>query len=661
MEMPRLSENLIRIRPHAPLQSATHFPGSTHSPPPASFHGRFFSPFRHFLFALLGALLLAPGFAQAANQLAVNPTGGSYWSNNELHISISGNYTISMASPGATTTTDSIVVDPGVTAHVTLNGVKINLSSNQDNSCAFNIASGATVNLTLGGDNVLTSGVDSYGSGYDGLSVQSNSTLTIDGTGTLTATGGNINGAGIGGGGNSITINNGTITAYGGLNAPGIGGGSDITINGGTINATGGSWGAGIGGRGDGGLVHTITINGGTINATGGSLGAGIGGGSTGGGSGVITIHGGLINATAGSGDVPGIGGNYIPITITGNASVTATGSPGSGGAGIGSSNTITIDTTGTVIATGGGGNTTVGGGAPIGNSGFNNGTAPVTGSGISPIAAPADASVVVGGNVTFTVSVTTAGTAPNLGYQWQVFANGGPTWANVPGATAPTLTLNGVTADMYGNQYRCVVTAANGGLSTGTSITYTTHPAKLLQTSNSQFTSALPTGVGTMSATVSGGGSTCVFNPSATQMIAPSSVPAGQPFQFPYGLFTFELTGCTPGSTVTVTTIWPNLSGVTGYMKYGPTPTSGGQSVWYAPANLQIAGNTITYTVQDGGLGDNDLSANGVIRDPGGPTIPLSSGNSVNVPTLSEWALAALALALGWMALVSLPGRRKG
>ena len=91
----------------------------------------------------------------------------------------------------------------------------------------------------------------------------SGTTLTITGSGSLTATGG-TGGAGIGtdkvttvtlSGGN-IVINGGTVTATGGKNGAGIGTGQamqatntcgDITINGGTVIAQGAEGGAGIG------------------------------------------------------------------------------------------------------------------------------------------------------------------------------------------------------------------------------------------------------------------------------------------------------------------------------------------------------------------------------------------------------------------------------
>jgi len=53
-----------------------------------------------------------------------------------------------------------------------------------------------------------------------------------------------------------------------------------------------------------------------------------------------------------------------------------------------------------------------------------------------------------------------------------------------------------------------------------------------------------------------------------------------------------------------------------------------------------------------DGGLGDDDLAANGTLVDQGGPGAPGAGAGAAMVPTLSEWALlllAALLLLSGW------------
>ncbi|MBQ8727384.1 MAG: chitobiase/beta-hexosaminidase C-terminal domain-containing protein, partial [Oscillospiraceae bacterium] len=224
-----------------------------------------------------------------------------------------------------TTTTDRIVVETGVSANITLNGVNIDTSNAL--GAAFVIADNSTGNVTItladGTTNTLKSVVNCAGLQKNGEYSETLGKLTITGTGTLTATGGD-KGAGIGGGGGSsssnIEISGGKVTATGGgygagtggdFGGAGIGGGkngsgSNIEISGGTVKAQGGYRAAGIGGGG-GGSSSNIEISGGTVTATGGSGGAGIGGGWGCSGS-DIKISGGVVTAT-GSSNGTGIGG----------------------------------------------------------------------------------------------------------------------------------------------------------------------------------------------------------------------------------------------------------------------------------------------------------------------------------------------------------------
>ena len=167
-------------------------------------------------------------------------------------------------------------------ATVILYGVTISDNSEPGITC------NGDATIILEGDNT----VNSTASERAGIQVGSyNTTLTINGTGSLTANGGN-NAPGIGNGDHSVTeargniiIIGGTITANGGFGGAGIGSGEscscgDITISGGTVNATGGvgvmGWlGAGIG-SGQNGNCGNITISGGTVTAT-GYIGAAIG------------------------------------------------------------------------------------------------------------------------------------------------------------------------------------------------------------------------------------------------------------------------------------------------------------------------------------------------------------------------------------------------
>ena len=152
-----------------------------------------------------------------------------------------------------------------------------------------------------------------------GIFVPTNKTLTITGSGSLTACGYG-QGAGIGGGpGNdcgNIIIKGGVINAIGGEMAAGIGGAmscecGNITIIGGTVAASGAANASGIG-AGISGSCGDITISGGTVTATGGKMAAGIGSGSDVDSScGDININGGMVVATCGRDCTNPIGAGY--------------------------------------------------------------------------------------------------------------------------------------------------------------------------------------------------------------------------------------------------------------------------------------------------------------------------------------------------------------
>jgi hypothetical protein len=81
-----------------------------------------------------------------------------------------------------------------------------------------------------------------------------------------------------------------------------------------------------------------------------------------------------------------------------------------------------------------------------------------------------------------------------------------------------------------------------------------------------------------------------------------------------------FEVTGLTTGSTVTVTMTMPAGSSPNAYVRCNAALTA------CSPAGgTTISGNTLTLTLTDGGPGDGDGVANGVIVVPGAPAITLA------------------------------------
>ena len=104
----------------------------------------------------------------------------------------------------------------------------------------------------------------------------------------------------------------------------------------------------------------------------------------------------------------------------------------------------------------------------------------------------------------------------------------------------------------------------------------------------------------------------------------------------FPHGLMYFEVSSIAPGSTVTLTLTFPvALPSNIQYWKYQQ-----GHGFFQVPITSHN-GNTITIQLPDGGLGDADGLANGVIIDPGGVAI-VNSGISTGAPTSHGSSMAS-------------------
>lgn len=146
-------------------------------------------------------------------------------------------------------------------------------------------------------------------------------------------------------------------------------------------------------------------------------------------------------------------------------------------------------------------------------------------------------------------------------------------------------------------------------------------------------------TGSGTASASLSGGGAACRFT-SGGFGPAPAAAPAG--VSFPHGFMQFTAAHCPAADgAVTVTVTYPRaIPAGAQYYKYGKEPGHAVDHYYTVPAT--ISGNQVSFTLTDGQRGDDDLTADGIIRDPGG--IGVRTADALQpIPTLSELALLAL------------------
>ncbi|MGB8216492.1 MAG: LamG-like jellyroll fold domain-containing protein [Candidatus Methanoperedens sp.] len=112
---------------------------------------------------------------------------------------------------------------------------------------------------------------------------------------------------------------------------------------------------------------------------------------------------------------------------------------------------------------------------------------------------------------------------------------------------------------------------------------------------------------------------------------------------EFPFGVIAFNISGLSNGQTVDVTITLPqNLPTNSIYWKFGKTADNQIPHWYQIPFGSNNGDNIITIQLQDGGIGDDDLTANGIIVDNGGPSIdniaPVTEFNISETPTGSNW-----------------------
>ncbi len=233
--------------------------------------------------------------------------------------------------------------------------------------------------------------------------------------------------------------------------------------------------------------------------------------------------------------------------------------------------------------------------------------------------------------NVTTYAITATAGTGGSISPASQTVNYRATTTFKVTPDAGYTAVVSGCGGSLVGTTY------TTGPITTACTVTASFSPA-----AQKTYTGATATGTGNATATVTGGGDTCGF--SDARFVPLSSVADAPPaeYSFPHGLFKFTLSQCTVGSTITLSIRYPTaLPETTHYWKYGPTANQAAH--WYTLSQAAINGDTVTFSLTDGGFGDNDLKADGTISDPNGPGIPNSAGVVADIPTLSEWVMLIL------------------
>ncbi len=244
---------------------------------------------------------------------------------------------------------------------------------------------------------------------------------------------------------------------------------------------------------------------------------------------------------------------------------------------------------------------------------------------------------------------------------------------------TTTTLTIGGVSADFVSTTVAPVV--INGACGSSANVATAFLPTANLCSAGTASTetpgtsswawSCTGTGPGATNATcsapyraVNGGGGTVgaiqaagsngwQIDQAASGFVAlPAPAPSG--VTFPGGATKVVLITGTAGTSSTVTLRFSSIPAGAQLYKYGKENGIGDTNKWFAyPATIDIATGTVTYTLTDGQKGDNDWTANGVIDDPVGLGVGGGAGVA-GVPTLSEWAMLALAGLMGmttfWM-----------
>jgi hypothetical protein len=207
-------------------------------------------------------------------------------------------------------------------------------------------------------------------------------------------------------------------------------------------------------------------------------------------------------------------------------------------------------------------------------------------------VAHPASQSVSAGAGATFSAAAS-GSPAPTVQWQ-QLTAAAGDTWTNIASAVSNTLTLNPVTLDMNGFEYRAVFTNSAGTVNSNAA-TLTVTPASVAPTISRISPAAGPV-IGGTAITITGTG----FVATGLQVLISGS-PAGSV----HLLSDTEITGVTPPGTagaadVTVTVAGGSVTLTAGFNYQAIVAPA----VALQPSNLtRTAGNSAVFSARASGL----------------------------------------------------------
>ena len=250
--------------------------------------------------------------------------------------------------------------------------------------------------------------------------------------------------------------------------------------------------------------------------------------------------------------------------------------------------------------------------------------------------------------------TATVTGLSASSGYLLRINGAGTSGW----GASAPrSLTTSAGASCGAAHNAPTVFAPSGGGLcqvgtpsavAAGSPWTWTcTSAASTANCSAPNGTTATGSGTGRLELTHSSGSTAWQVRSASFVSVASAAGTGPSGYAFPHGLLDLQLDTGTAGTSATVTITYPTaLPANAVYWKYGKTA---GNPVahWYPFPGALISGNTVTLTLTDGGAGDDDLAANSLILDPGGPAV-LAAAAATSIPTLSQWGQIALVAALG-------------